>query len=183
MKFTDVIKRIGQTDKNTGHTYGQWYDQWFEDLEYKPLNILEVGVCVFGGGGSLALADYFNSGHVWAVDIDRRQCCGAVFTHPRITFIEHNAYRPTLLERLGDTKFDIIIDDASHEMKDQLQLLKMLRPRLNDDGFYVIEDCCTRHWLPHLPEVWDLKLQHTIIDMSTAKSYDNTLIRLDPIQQ
>lgn len=180
MKFTDVLAKTGRTDKNTAHTYGPWYDLWFERLRDLPLTILEVGVCVFGGGSVLSLAEYFHNATIWAVDIDRSRCSAEVFDHDRIVFLEADAYKRDWLIHLGREKLDIIIDDASHEVADQMKLLKMLRPKLKPDGFYVVEDCCTGHWLPRLPEVWSLGLKQTIIDMSNYKHYDNTLIRLDP---
>lgn len=179
MTFSELLNSIGKTDKNTAHTYGPWYDLWFQNLRDVQLNIMEVGVCVFGGGSVLALAEYFPLSTVWALDIDATPCVSDIFSHPRIRFIEGDAYNPEILKHFEDTRFDIIIDDASHEVADQLKLLTMLRPYLKDDGFYVVEDCCTGHWLPRMPEIWKLGLEQTIIDMSTATVYDNTLIRLD----
>lgn len=178
--FQDIVRAVGHTDKDTAHTYGPWYDRWFAPLRDKPLNILEVGVCVFGGGCVLAFAEYFPKATVWAVDIDRTRCNAEVFNHPRIKFIHDDAYRPELVNHFGDTRFDIVVDDASHEVQHQMQLLRTLRPRLKDDGFYVVEDVCTGHWLPHLREVWNMGLRHTLIDMSTPTCYDNTLLRLEP---
>ncbi len=178
--FRQVLAETGHTDKDTSHNYGHWYDQWFEPYRTMPVSVLEIGVCVFGGGGALSLAEYFQNGVIWAVDIDKRQCIADVFSHPRIKFFEQDAYHADLLKLFDGVKFDIIIDDASHEVNDQLKLVNMLRPYLSDDGFYVIEDCCTCHWLPYLKNLWNLNLKHTLIDMSTATVYDNTLIRLDP---
>ena len=39
-----------------------------------------------------------------------------------------------------DKEFDIIIDDASHNLKDILQTLPILFKNLKEGGFYVIED-------------------------------------------
>lgn len=178
--FTEIVKEIGHTDKNTSHTYGQWYDLWFKDLKDKPINILEVGVCVFGGGCVLSFAEYFPNATVWAVDVDNTRCCGEVFAHPRIKFIHEDAYKPELVRHFDWVKFDIIVDDASHEAADQFKLLTHLRSFMHNDGFYVIEDCCTSHWLPYLSKCRDeMGLQQTLIDMSTTKCYDNTLIRFD----
>lgn len=177
--FTEIVQKIGKTDKNTSHTYGQWYDYWFAPLQEKRVNVLEVGVCVFGGGCALSFAEYFYKGSVWAVDIDRSRCVSEVFAHPRISFIEADAYNKDWLKHISGLKFDIIIDDASHEVADQFKLLGMLKPYLANDGFYVIEDCCTCHWIPKLKDVWDMGLRHTIIDMATPTVYDNTLIRFE----
>lgn len=177
--FTEIVKEIGKTDKNTSHTYGQWYDYWFPAYRGRPINILEVGVCIFGGGCCLSFAEYFPEATVWAVDIDGKPCVCEMKNHPRIKFFEGDAYNPAILKNFGDTKFDIIIDDASHEVKDQVNLLKMLKPYLAVGGIYIVEDCCTGHWLDKLPELRSLGLKQTIIDMSTKTVYDNTLIKFE----
>jgi cephalosporin hydroxylase len=177
--YSEIVKESGKTDKNTSHTYGPWYDLWLPPYREKSVNVLEVGVCVFGGGCILGFAEYFQQGTIWGVDINKTPCVDAVFNHPRIKFFEGDAYHTDMLKNFGNTKFDIIVDDASHEVQDQLKLLKMLRPYMADGGFYVIEDVCTGHWLPHLQEVWDMGLKQQIIDMSTKTCYDNTLIRFE----
>jgi cephalosporin hydroxylase len=177
--FSQVLLRVGRTDKDTAHSYGAMYDMWFAGLQNRPVNVLEVGVCVYGGGGVLSLAEYFKNGRVWGVDVDRTLCDRDVFSHPRVNFIECDAYGPDLLKSLGDTRFDIIIDDALHDLTRQSQLLKTLSPRLTETGFYIVEDVCTSHWLPYLNEFWDAGLRHTLVDMSTPTCYDNVLIRFD----
>lgn len=179
--FQEIVKKIGCTDKCTTHSYGKFYDIWFAELREKPINILEIGVCVFGGGCVLSLAEYFPNATIWAVDIDKSPCKCEIFNHPRIKFFEEDAYNPKVLENFGDTKFDIILDDASHECDWQIALLKMLHPYLTDTGFYITEDCCNVHWLQKLNDIWDMGLQQTIINMETRQHYDNTLIRFDKI--
>lgn len=129
----------------------------------------------------LALAEYFPKATVWAADIDSSRCRKAVFEHPRVRFLKGDAYAPDFTAKLGKTQFDLIIDDASHEVDDQVRLLKALIPFLKAGGFYVVEDCCTGHWLPRLPGLRALGLRQTLIDMSTDGTYDNTLIRFDPV--
>ena len=180
MKFSDILDQIGQTDKNTYHTYGFWYDVWFEKIRKDATDVMEIGVCAFGGGCVLSLASYFPNATIWGIDIDCGPCTDAVKGHPRINLISADAYCPEFTERL-DVQFDLIIDDGSHEIADQLHLLQLLRPYIKDNGFYVIEDCCTVHWLPRLPTIRSIQLQQTIVDMSTERTYDNTLIRFDPV--
>jgi cephalosporin hydroxylase len=40
----------------------------------------------------------------------------------------------------GTTEFDVIIDDASHALENQLANLSVYLPRLKSGGFYIIED-------------------------------------------
>ena len=58
----------------------------------------------------------------------------------RWQFIQADATRPAFLERLGDRRFDVVIDDASHQTADQLATMHLLLPRMNPGGIYIIED-------------------------------------------
>jgi cephalosporin hydroxylase len=46
-----------------------------------------------------------------------------------------------LMNTLNNEQFDIIIDDGSHILANQLKTLRNLYPFLKSGGFYVVEDC------------------------------------------
>lgn len=181
--FSEILAEVGHTDKNTAHTYGPWYDLWFAPKRESALSILEVGCCVFGGGGLIALGEYFQQARIVGVDNACEPCLrnGVPGTHQNIKLIHADAYSPHLIEKLKGFRFDIIIDDASHEFHNQANLLQALLPNLAPDGFYVVEDCCTDHWYSHLKNIRSWGLQQTIIDQATDKCYDNCLIRFDRV--
>lgn len=184
--FVEIARSLGHTDKcgsrhTVGHTYGASYDEWLAPYRNKDVLVLEVGVAVFGGGGLLALAEYFPKGHIVGVDNNMAPLVDAVRTHPRIELIDTDAYAADLPDKLGKRQFDIVIDDASHELRHQFALLQTLRPYLKQDGFYVIEDIVTEHWLPYLRNnTPKLGLHHTLVDMANRGFYDNNLIRFEP---
>src|SRR5262245_12192907 len=137
--FTDTVKRLGHTDKEECHGYGLFYEMWLAPLRDRLVHVLEVGVCAYGGGGLLALAEYFPRGLVYGIDIDCRHCVDAVRGHPRVQLVEADAYDPNCIARhFGDCLFDVIIDDARHEIHFQLQLLTQLLAFLKPDGLYVV---------------------------------------------
>lgn len=175
--FQDLLADIGRTDKDTTHTYGHVYDGWFRDVRDSAKNILEVGVCLFGGGCVLALAAYFPNATIFAADISDELCCPEALNHPRIIFLKEDAYNDGFVEKIIDIKFDIIIDDGSHEISAQTYLLKKLAPLLSEKGFYCVEDCVVSQWKDFMPELEALGLRSTIIDMSTDQQPDNTIIR------
>lgn len=181
--FSEILDNIGHSDKNTCHGYGKYYDYWLPEWRAKATDILELGVCVFGGGCVRAFAEYFPNATIWAADIDNTRCCPEVFSHPRIKFLHGDVYTQEFLDKVKGVKFDIIADDASHEIDMQLKALKMLRSQLKDDGMYIIEDVCTKHLLPRLSEIWDLGLQQTIVNMETKKHYDSTIVRMDVVKE
>ena len=181
--LTEIIKKTGHTDKDSTHNYCWVYDYWFNPLRDNKMNILEVGVAAFGGGDLLAMVSYFPNATIYGVDINMSPCLEQVFKHPRIKLIECDAYNPNILKYFKDIQFQIILDDGSHEIFDQINLFKMLSPYLTDTGFYTIEDCCTNHWLSKLPVIWELGFKHTLIDQTTKNHYDSTLIRFDKCSQ
>jgi hypothetical protein len=59
---------------------------------------------------------------------------------------------------LGDCKFDIIIDDGSHLDTHQLLTLRNTWKRVNDGGFYIIEDVypgsrISGEFIPHIESI------------------------------
>ena len=52
-------------------------------------------------------------------------------------------------------KFDIIIDDGSHILSDQLKAINYFFKYLNKDGYYVIEDYRFSEYIPHLKDTDD----------------------------
>ena len=51
--------------------------------------------------------------------------------------------------------FDIIIDDGSHILSDQLKAIDYFFKYLNKDGYYVIEDYRFSEFIPHLKDTDD----------------------------
>lgn len=124
--------RRPRSDKGTRHSYIDVYETLFAPYRRKRTRVLEIGV---KGGHSLGLwADYFTSGQVTGIDIrpvpDPPAGC---------TVILGDATRPEILDALGSA-YDIVIDDGSHRLRDQIATFELLCPRLAPGGIYVIED-------------------------------------------
>ena len=58
---------------------------------------------------------------------------------PRIVLIEGNATQPECIDR-GISGVDIVIDDGSHILDEQLSSFLAIAPRLKSGGLYIIED-------------------------------------------
>lgn len=180
--FTELLLRIGRTDKQTRHSYGPLYDEWFAGMRELPLKILEVGVSHFGGGSLLALAAYFPNATIYGVDIDLVPICEECRNHPRIKLIQGDAYAPGMLASLNGT-FSITIDDCVHDPDRQVKLATLLRPMV--ELFHVIEDVRVPEFMqssktPNLQALWSIGYTSTMIDVSHPACLDNTLIKLEP---
>lgn len=138
--------------------YTSVYHILFDPIKDEPITMLEIGIGTmipgvhssmvgFAGeayqpGGSLrAWRDYFKNGNIYGADVQP----DTQFDHePRIkTFICNSTDKAKVaecLEKLGNLKFDIILDDGSHSDYDQLKTLENLYPYVKDNGFYIIED-------------------------------------------
>lgn len=126
-------------NKNYTHSYLEFYSMMFEHLRHQPINILEIGI---SKGGSMLIWDkYFDNAETKIYGIDKKYYSGwgAYLTSPRITTIVCDA---TTLdpEKLKLPKFNIIIDDASHKVRHQSAVFKLLWPLVLPSGYYIIED-------------------------------------------
>lgn len=142
MKFSEYTI----TDKNTAHAYGQnFYDKLLDRHSNKYINLLELGVQ--HGSSILAFAQVLPNAKIFGIDKNLNQnkfkeqqdATGRVILY-QMDLYDDNAPK-IAKEKLGITKFDIIIDDASHIGDHQVQAFKLFYPRLNIGGTYVIEDC------------------------------------------
>ena len=86
---------------------------------------------------------YFK-GKVYGIDCDVKPHGGIADLTPMIQ--DHNIFilnaeDPKAIEwYFGGVKFDVIIEDAGHEINQQINLCNIWRPYLAEGGIYIIED-------------------------------------------
>lgn len=145
------------SDKEWYHHYSGIYETLFADRRHRTKRVLELGV--FEGSSLLAWADYFPGADIHGVDIDLSRCAH-IFQTPagqagRFHTYLGDAAGPKMLSKLRmNGPYDVIIDDASHTIEDQLASLLGLWHALADGGLYVIEDHVDPahfYTLTHLP--------------------------------
>lgn len=133
-----------KTDKGTefedAHGYTEFYQQFFE--KYENPKIIEVGV--WHGGSIRMLNDFFDGEcEIWALDYDT-SLKQYVEDMPNVHFVCVDASDKNSIkefkESMDGTEFDIIIDDASHIWRHQMNLIYGLHGLLKENGIYVIED-------------------------------------------
>lgn len=118
-----------------GRTYLDVYEFYLNARRSNVWSVLEIGVL---GGGSLRMwRDYFPQAQVYGLDINP----AAAFTEDRIFVTIGSQADPAALARInpGGT-FDLVIDDGSHLVDDQLVTFRELWPRVAPGGLYVLED-------------------------------------------
>lgn len=137
--LTELFHQHG-TDKGWFHGYGPTYDALLHDRRTTVRRVLELGVR--DGSSLLAWRDYFPHAAVWGVDIATLPESVMVnLAAIRIFLVHGDATDPEVHRQLTQSApYDLIVDDASHEIADQLASLLGLWPALARGGLYVIED-------------------------------------------
>ena len=156
-------------DKATLHSYAGTYESLFQSLRDKPVRILEIGVC---SGGSLKVWEEY-------------------FTHPDAEFVGLDISKDNIRYTFGDrTKFliqdatrdppeglfDIIIDDGSHALNDQLGALQLLASHLKPNGVYIIEDIQSMENANTILET-SKNVQFELVDLRSVRGqYDDVML-------
>jgi len=124
------------------------YDKHFSKFRNKSPTILEIGV---QRGGSLEIWDrYFGEGcTIYGMDIDSN-CINIpiILKKDNIKIIigdqENEYFLKEIIKQVP--KFDIILDDGGHKMKQQIVSFETLYEHMNPEGVYMCEDTHTSYW-------------------------------------
>ena len=118
------------------HSYTPFYHKLFAQMPV--FRLLELGVYL---GASLKMwRDYFPQAEIFGIDIRPEYM---LFDHPRITTMQADVSSGRELSWVAHSmggNFDVIIDDATHEISDQATAIAALMPLLAPRGLYIIED-------------------------------------------
>ncbi len=124
--------------KIKSHNYSFFYEKYFKSLKNKRINILEIGS--HEGRGIASFYFFFPKANLVGANINPFQM---KYYSKRITELFVDVSSREILKNLADYlkyDFDIIIDDASHNLRDILITLPIFFKKLKKDGYYVIED-------------------------------------------
>lgn len=131
----DKIQQLGfTTDKGTTHGYLETYEKLLTPFRDKECNLLEIGV---DWGYSLYLWKLFMPKvHLFGIDLENR-----IRTPVDVRMGVGNANDVSVVRAtIDNNRFDLIIDDASHEADHQLFRFELYWQYLNRGGVYIIED-------------------------------------------
>lgn len=129
-------------DKGSTHSYIPYYESVLSPLANDSVNVLEIGI---QGGICLLLWElYFpNAKQIVGIDIDTSRVQAKVLDRSnstnKIKIVQGDATNSDIVSALDHT-YDVIIDDGSHRVADQLSSFKLFESRLNHGGIYIIED-------------------------------------------
>lgn len=143
-ELDDLALKHGTDKSSQFHRYVEVYYQHFANIRHNVERVLEIGIA---GGGSLRMwADFFPRAQIFGID---NSPTAWQSDHPRITTVHGDQSDVEFLDRFISQhggQFDIVIDDAGHEMLPQLRCFLRLYPELVSRGIYVLEDLHTAYW-------------------------------------
>ena len=120
------------------HGYSKIYERYFEKIRNANLNVLELGS--FYGNAAGAFFYYFKNSNIYSGDI-----CPDLFRYKsqRLkNFYINTSSEISIKKDLLDNQriFNVIIEDASHTLKDQIISLFMLFKILSPKGIFICEE-------------------------------------------
>lgn len=157
-------------DKGTQHSY---IDIYARDIRPGIDSLLEIGVWE---GQSLAMWEEYLPG-TRVVGLDNNLSRLRYEADARLCDATD---RESIEDALMSEMFDVIIDDGSHRVHDQIASLQLLWPRVNPGGLYFIEDVAGPDALRVLLERLDaMKVDYAVFDMRAEKNrFDDILVRI-----
>jgi hypothetical protein len=162
-----TLQEIGmkhQTDKAVNHHYLSLYEALLVNY-FPPRRMLEIGVQF--GCSMRTWREYFGSKtEITGIDVTDNEGSGKGDWN----LIIGNAYNPIMLEQF-DKKFDLIIDDGSHEVADQCFVASNYPKLLSDDGFLFIEDVIEKSTVEKLVAALPKDLNYTAVEMVEGTSW------------
>jgi len=126
------------------HPYTAVYSLFFSRFRFLPVRFVEIGIA--GGASMLTWRTYFThkDTHIFGFDRDKNFLQHTLnFGLPGISVGEMDVYEEESIRKgLAATggELDVLLDDSSHGLVDQVRIIKQGLPFVKSGGLIVIED-------------------------------------------
>ncbi len=159
-------------EKILSHNYSIYYEKYLKNLKEKKINLLELGS---HQGKSLAsFYFYFPNAKMIGANINPFQMR---YKSKRISELFVDVSSKEILKSLSDylgKELDIIVDDASHNLRDIIITFSIFFKNLKKGGIYIIEDLnqfeVFKELNPYLNEITPLEILQKIQRKENFKS-------------
>ena len=139
-KFTDQYMQPSKKNSNIikAHGYSKFYEKIFYNIKDEQINIMEIGS--FYGNASAALFFYFKNAKIFGADInpDMFKYKSDRIKSFKVDSSSHDSIKNEIIDL--NISFKVIIEDASHRLKDQIISLFMLFPIVQSGGYFIVEE-------------------------------------------
>ena len=181
-KVSSVVDRCNTgTDKNTDHSYLDYYQTILEPYQDKKINFLEIGV---DRGGSLFLwRKFFDKAIIYAIE-----------KFYQITDTDFIPFNPHIVDKVYliiaeaydeltanmVPSFDVIVDDGPHNLWSYIRTVQLYGPKLNAGGIFILEDIQKEEWKDVIKEeASKVGLSFEFVDLRHIKNrFDDMLFVL-----
>lgn len=170
----------GWPDFNTVHSYLPVYEEILKPYRHSARNVLEIGL--FTGTRLKIWEEYFDA-DVYGIDCDEQPHGGMADLRPMIAEGTHNIYigdaesEADIKKFFDGIKFDVIIEDASHQLSQQIGIYHNLKNYLAPNGIYIIEDIADIDFSRTAFEMIDPKKNIEILDRrQILNRFDDVLV-------
>jgi len=168
--------------KSAGHGFSKYYVKHLEEFKNKKINILEIGS--FAGASAAAFTKYFPHSQIFCFDIN---ISNFSYKSKRIHVygldINNKKRVEQTLEKIfienDFNKFDLIVDDGSHNLSDILIGLSQLFKYLEKNGIYVIEDFKYPNYFKYNKNVDDILVNDLIDKLKKKEIFDSNFFSLN----
>ena len=142
-KYSNLLDKIPLCSYWRKHNYTEFFGPLFNRIKNEKLKIIEIGIR--WGGSILMWLDYFPNSEIYCFDINLSQLKIKLPDIERLKVFEGDAYDKDFVKKcLKDEKFDIILDDGSHIVNDQIKFFNMYIKYIKKNGYLMCEDFHSR---------------------------------------
>tara|TARA_Y200000002_G_scaffold380096_1_gene390802 strand:- start:113 stop:856 length:744 start_codon:yes stop_codon:yes gene_type:complete len=139
---SDKAEIFNLTNK-TGHGFSKFYEEYLKNYKNKEINILEIGS--YAGASAAAFAKYLPNSNIFCFDVN---ISNFKYESKNIHVFGLDIKNEKKVKKTLQSiflqhkflKFDLIIDDGSHNLDDILVGLKLFFELVKSKGVYIIED-------------------------------------------
>lgn len=141
-KIYERHKKGDWPDKGSVHSYIEVYEEILAPFRHTAKNILEIGLM---SGESLRMWSEYFAGTVYGIDCDIKPINGQADLTQAIkddfNIVIGDASKPQDIAKFFiGKKFDVVIEDANHDVEQQLNIYVTLKPFMSEGSIYIIED-------------------------------------------
>jgi len=153
IKLKDILIKYSTippiTTKAGFHAYEYFYPDnlsYLLDKNENDLHILEIGC---GYGGSLhCWMDILPNANYYVIDHSFENLNKEIIKKSNLELFKCSQADPIIETIFPGIVFDLIIDDASHQINDQITSFNYLKKRLNSNSKYIIESISPKNIYP-----------------------------------
>ena len=171
---------IFKKTQKTGHGYSNFYEKKFHNFKNKRINILEIGS--YAGASAAAFIKYFSTVNVFCFDINISNFkYKSKNIHVFGLDINNEKQVKKNLKLIFDLhkieKFDLIIDDGSHNLSDIINGLKIFFKYLKNKGLYIIEDFKYPNYFEYNKDIEHIFVDELLKNLSEKKFFSSNILK------